>query len=367
MRSFRHILLLLVVLLAVLPAQAQIREGRVAYDGSYEGQVVTEGEFNVIGLVGEAGDVVTITVTAPASATLDPLFYVIYGDLLIAYNDDAEDPNLGNFNAQIKDFVLPHTGTYDIYVGGYSGVGNFTLSVESVGSIQAIDAYSLSYGDTLTGTFELNNNFYLSQFEGSAGDDISIQMFADDIAVLDTQFYIYDDEYFPLVVIDDVSDSDYDAILDSYVLPYTGTYYILSTRFEGAGSFSMTLNSASNPSTGSTSTTPSTSSGSELAYGGFATGFIDSSTPEVRYTFSGTAGDSVTISMIAESGVDLDSYLRLLDEGQSMVAENDDAADASLGRFNSQILDFVLPSTGTYTIVATRFSGSGNFTVSLDN
>lgn len=373
MRNFKHLLLLVVVLIAVLPAQAQVRDGRVRYGSSFDGYIASEDQFSPIAFTGNAGDVITITVTAPRSATLDPVFYVIYGDIWVAFNDDAEDTNVGAFNSQVKDLVLPHDGTYDIYVGGYSGTGDFTVSIEQSGSIQMLDAYRLSYGDTLTGDLDVDNNFFFSQFEGVAGDEISVSMVSTDTsAFLDTLFYIYDSEFFPIAVVDDsidTEDDNYDAVLNNYVLPATGTYYIVSTRFEGSGSFSMTLSSADTPVT-ATTTDPATTAqtgGSTLTYGSSVTGFIDATTNEVRYTFDGVEGEQVTITMVAEAGSNLDSVLRLLGPNASMIAENDDAADTSLGRFNSQIVGFTLPTTGTFTIIATRFSGSGNFTVSLDS
>lgn len=369
MRNIKHIFLLLVMLIVVLPAQAQIRDGRVSYGETFDGEVVQEGVYSVVAFTGQAGDIVTVTVIAPPSATLDPLFYILYGDIWLAFNDDAESPVVDSFNSQVKDFVLPHDGTYDIYVGGYGGTGAFSVSVDYVGSIQEIDAYALSYGETLTGTLEADNNFYLSQFEATAGDEISVAMLTTSDVYLDTIFYLYDSEFFPLAVVDDNSQTEegnYDAILDYYVLPATDTYYLLATRFEGSGSFSLSLDNY-NATSGSVPTTPSSSTGSELAYDDFTTGFIDSTTTEIQYTFSGTEGDVVTITMVAEAGVDLDSVLKLIAPSGVTVAENDDAADLSLGRFNSQIADFVLPQTGTYTIVATRFSGAGNFTLSLDS
>jgi hypothetical protein len=72
---------------------------------------------------------------------------------------------------------------------------------------------------------------------------------------------------------------------------------------------------------------------------------------QASYTFSGSAGETVTI--ILESA-DFDPVLSLLGPDDTEVAFNDDFG----GTLNSQII-FTLPADGTYTVVAKSFSGQG--------
>ncbi|HEY9648739.1 MAG TPA: pre-peptidase C-terminal domain-containing protein [Chroococcidiopsis sp.] len=70
-----------------------------------------------------------------------------------------------------------------------------------------------------------------------------------------------------------------------------------------------------------------------------------------EYTFSGTAGQSVTITM---TSADFDTVLSLVGPDGQDVAFNDDYARS----LNSTIV-VTLPSTGSYKIVARSFSGNG--------
>ncbi|MFN8371655.1 MAG: PPC domain-containing protein [Anaerolineae bacterium] len=88
-----------------------------------------------------------------------------------------------------------------------------------------------------------------------------------------------------------------------------------------------------------------------LNYGDHVQGEISNQTPELRYTFNGSQGDIVNISMTANDG-DLDTYLLLLAANGEKLTENDDIVS---GNTNSQIAAYTLPSEGTYTIVATRY------------
>ncbi|NJO41808.1 MAG: tetratricopeptide repeat protein [Cyanobacteria bacterium CRU_2_1] len=78
-----------------------------------------------------------------------------------------------------------------------------------------------------------------------------------------------------------------------------------------------------------------------------------------EHTFSGTKGQSVTISMIS---AEFDTFLALIDPDGQELAINDDYARS----LNSTIV-VTLPKDGTYKIVARSFSGQGgNYTVTVN-
>jgi len=85
-----------------------------------------------------------------------------------------------------------------------------------------------------------------------------------------------------------------------------------------------------------------------ISYGQVVTGEITESTPSISYTFSGNAGDLITVRMTATGGSGLDSYLRLVDpQGFDFYSDDD-----SGGMTNALVGPITLGETGTYTIVA---------------
>ena len=79
----------------------------------------------------------------------------------------------------------------------------------------------------------------------------------------------------------------------------------------------------------------------------------------VPFTFQGAEGDIVSIEMESDY---FDTVLRLLDPSGAEIAYNDDAGDS----FGSQIV-MRLPSSGEYTVVATRwYWGAGDFMLLLE-
>jgi len=85
------------------------------------------------------------------------------------------------------------------------------------------------------------------------------------------------------------------------------------------------------------------------------------------YTFSGTAGQQVSVSM---SSTAFDTYLFLFGPDGSITGEDDDGGGGTNSRIPASSGFLTLPSTGTYTIRATSFSagvtGAYSLTLSLN-
>lgn len=93
--------------------------------------------------------------------------------------------------------------------------------------------------------------------------------------------------------------------------------------------------------------------GQPITYDQVVTGSITDENTQVPFTFAGTAGDLITITMTSPQtdGPRLDSFLELRGPDGAVLTTDDDSA----GNLNSRIEPFTLPTTGNYTIIATRF------------
>lgn len=89
-----------------------------------------------------------------------------------------------------------------------------------------------------------------------------------------------------------------------------------------------------------------------IEVGTSVTGRITNTDIYQAYSFTASANDLVTIAMEATSG-SLDTYIALLDSAGNIIRFNDDQAT---GFTNSLINNTLLPSGGTYIIVATRYA-----------
>lgn len=110
-----------------------------------------------------------------------------------------------------------------------------------------------------------------------------------------------------------------------------------------------------------------TAEGDDIAYGDTVTGEITDDSPSdpeysdlaEPYTFQGSAGDVVTVTMSSET---FDTYLLMSGPGGDVIQENDDSRHGTDSR-----LVRGLPADGAYTVWASSLSGTatGEFTLSL--
>lgn len=94
--------------------------------------------------------------------------------------------------------------------------------------------------------------------------------------------------------------------------------------------------------------------GNLIAYGDSLSGSITNAEFEQVYTFEGSADDLVIISMTAQNS-EFDTYLYLTTLDNEILAQND---DFGYNYYNATIIA-TLPESGSYQIVATRYSGRG--------
>jgi hypothetical protein len=131
-------------------------------------------------------------------------------------------------------------------------------------------------------------------------------------------------------------------------LPESGIYTIIARGVNRRefGEYSLSLQASALPSTVS------------IDYGETVDAVLERGAQD-RWTFQGSAGDIVTIDMIAR----FDTYLILIGPASEQMTFDD---DSGTGR-NARIESFVLPEDGMYTIVARGYSSaaSGAYTLRL--
>lgn len=226
-------------------------------------------------------------------------------------------------------------------------------------SLAQEDAETIEYGDTFEGRIRNSDTQHWYVFEGRRGDEITISAESDDT---DVYIQLGNEELDLLAENDDISQNNLNALIEDFELPESGTYYILVRAYD-RGNYTLTLEEGrSGGSSSSSSNNSNSSSGSEdvteLEYGDTVEGeAIDLETPIV-YTFSGRAGDTVTISVTSD---EIDPYAILADINGDTIAENDDIEKNNLNSY----IEAVLPANGDYLIGVFGYT-AGPFTLELN-
>lgn len=286
---------------------------------------------------GAESDVINLAVD---SFDFDP-FIELYGpDGELLTSDDDSGSGL---NSRIDSFRLPVDGTYRVVIVDFSeeGQGTYTVTLEEA---ELVIRGQITYNTPITDSMSGPSGDRWT-FEGQAGDTITIAVTSTDF---DSVVNLLDPEGI-LLISDDDSGGNLNALIDFYTLPETGTYTILVYDLdrEGRGEYRLSVE------------TQQISQPGTLEYGDSVGAELSDSSGD-RWTFVGQEGDAVTIAVSSSA---FDSYLELQDPDGRVLAEDDDSG----GSLNAQIAAFVLPSNGVYTIVVSAFSGSteGAYRLSL--
>jgi hypothetical protein len=208
------------------------------------------------------------------------------------------------------------------------------------------DAQTITMGSTARGAISGNGATVSYYFDGQAGSVVTIRM-TKVSGSLDPYLELYSPQG-SMVRSDDDSGGNYNSLIANYTLPSTGRYRIAARGYGGTGSFDLSLSGGSGGGSGC---------GGAIQSGQTVNARISSAGQQCKFTFSGASNAAVNIVMEkVNSG--LDPYIELYDPSGRKVAADDDSA----GNYNSAISNYVLRSSGVYTIVAKSYGNqTGDF------
>lgn len=306
----------------------------------------------------QSGD--QIVITPEQLADFKPLL-VLYDSAFVEQQRVA--PGIG------MQLVLNESGIFFLAVslpdkgnagGSYGFVFDYTENLATSGEFTPI-----AYGVSVGGNIDATTPAITYEFQGVAGDTVTIALSRVE-GDLNSYLYLLDANGQLLFEDNDSGGDNGDARI-VYSLPADGTYLIIATRLgqeQGAstGSYLLELTSdvaAASPSVAPTEATPVLPSSYEgfpqLAYGDAIVGELSDSRYRDVYVFFGEAGDEIQVDMVSQNLDEingLDPLLILLDADRIPLLEVDDIVPEVE---RDARLEFTLPETGYYAIVATRF------------
>jgi hypothetical protein len=321
----------------------------------------------------QRGDIVNISMDT-VSGTLDPYLQVVDSNAtLLTANDDV--PGSFSLDAQVSDLVIQEDGVYVIIASRYgqaagNSTGTFVLTLNTsadsgLGNTPQT-AQRLVMGDVVENEITAQRPVRYYYFDASQNDIISIRMTRLGSG-LDPLIALTDSNLNQILENDDAESGEtVNSAITNYMIPATGRYYIIATRYlreEGTttGRFRLELQGQGNAFDGVSNDV------GRITYGTTVTGFIDDLAPSLIWAFWGQSGDVITVSMTRGDG-NLDPVVIILNDTQQQLTSDDDSGNEQDARIDR----YTLPRTGVYYVVASRYSGtegdahtSGSFTLVL--
>ncbi len=301
------------------------------------------------------GDIINIRMLRD-SGDLDPYLQVVDSNaFVIAENDDVLG---GDLDANITNLLVEQTGTYIIVATRYGAAngttaGRFVLTVEEAdnsglgNSPEA--AIAITMGEVSENDLTARYNVRYYRFEAKKDDLVTVRMSRTG-GNLDA-FLALANAGLQELISDDDGGGGQNAKIEGFLIPADGTYYILATRFDRengktTGGYRLELQTLGNAFD---TVSPDAQ---RISYGTTITGRLDEFTPELLFSFWGTDGDVITVSLNRGDG-DLDPVVSLLNEELTALVSDDDGG----GGQNARIARYRIARTGLYYIRAARFSG----------
>ncbi len=238
--------------------------------------------------------------------------------------------------------------------GGNCGAPASITSGQTVnGALAATDCRYPNGGDHFSDAYT---------FSGTSGQQISITMSS---GAFDTLLFLVGPNGVQIASDDDGgggTNSRIPATSGFFTLPSTGTYTIQASSFSAntSGTYSLSLTSQT---PGGCSSPVSINFGQTIngSLSGSDCRFTDNSFFDA-FTFSGTAGQQVSVAMSSGS---FDTFLFLLRPDGSTLGSDDDGGGGTNSRIPTGSGFLTLPTTGIYTIYASSFSPNTTGTYSL--
>ena len=336
-----------------------------------DGSLVDEYTFN-----GTVGQQITITMNSTAFDTV--LYLLSPSGTELAFNDDIDrSTNPPNRNSRIV-FTLQQSGVFSILANSFApeGRGAYTLSLTTSGTCTTVP---INFNETKISTLSTGDcandiegdatfvEYYT--FSGTAGQQIAITMTATS-GNLDPYLYLLTPGV-DLLADDNNGGGGTTARIPQGVgtfgrLPVTGTYTIVANTFaEGqSGNYSLTLSKATTDCAAVPFTLGATVNGS-LANGDCR--LLEDGSLLDAYTFSGTAGRQIVVTMTSANTAALVPVVFLLSPTGATLAIDVNNAGGATARIPGGSGSFTLPATGTYTVLANSFSPNqaGNYSLRI--
>jgi hypothetical protein len=242
-----------------------------------------------------------------------------------------------NAFSQRLDVALTQPGTHTILISPFSFTGGYDLALERVAPPSST-AQPIDYGATIEGEIDPSGDLDLFSFSGTAGETIAVQVTS--LSSLRPCLELVAPDNTRIVACANAFSHRIDS-----TLTLSGTYTILVSAFSFSGAYVLALERILPPSPNAQA----------VQYGSTVQDEISPSGDIDLFFFEASAGARIRLDVASESS--LRPCLELIGPDNTRITACENAF--------SQRIDATLGLTGTYSVLASAFSFSGAYSLSL--
>ncbi len=348
----------------------------VGFGDTVDGSIEVPGEVDYYRLSAEAGMGLEILVE-PDDPDLLP-FVILYapGSAVPPGSPPQFDPVGFSFGTAdggaIVEAELLEDGDYLALVITYPDTGDYRMTFTEIDPFRIalgglptdggddISADPITSGDTLDGVLAGPDATAFYQFDGFAGDEVTVLV--EPNPTLDVALYVVDERGEIVAEADAGFEGDAESVAG--LLPADGTYLIVVAEFVPGAADDTSFTVALDPGSGGGSGGGATPDALPISPGDEASGELGAATESLAFVFSASEGDIVDVTLEPEG--DLDAVLLLVDADGDVLADVDEGS----GGDAETLRDFVMPVGGDVFVVVQEFepgtTQDGGFVLTLD-
>jgi hypothetical protein len=322
--------------LAIQRHSAPGQERALGYNQTRHGLLDAQNRLTRWVIAANQGDVLAISAHVTSGDPTPIGFQLETADeQLIVAGADRQN----GYGGREEGILIPQTGLYTLLIGavdpnfGGSAVYRVSLGLQNQ-TIQAATGSLVAFDGSYTSNLFADDPSDMWLFEGREGDDVTIRVVGDGVLI-------------PVLVLYNTANNTSDAVsrsgtssvaaeLQNYILPRSGVYAIQVLGAQSSvGRYTLALTRNGNQ----------LEAPQRLEVGLLYPGNIDNPQRGQQWTFTGQAGDQLTLTLAVPRRSELIPRLRLLTpDGQLLTEES---------RFDGKLLrleGYSLPTSGLYSI-----------------
>ncbi len=264
--------------------------------------------------------------------------------------------------------LIGNTAQTGVTLGGQGGADSTDIPVMGAAITEPWTASPLlTPGVVVRNTIDNANWGWSYAIDAVAGREYVVRMESDGSGDLDCLLALVDSSETILLQDDDGGGERNSQMV--FTLPAAGRYYIVATRYntdtgQTTGGFRLSFTAGATGPAGAITTTTSGdipvlggsvddpwTAAALLTPGMVVRNTIDAANWAWSYAIDGQAGQTISVRMESDGSGDLDCFLALVDDNETILSQDDDS-----GGGTNSLLTYTLPSAGRYYLVATRYN-----------